>query len=76
MTERQYKDSGIEWIGDIPNDWDVKRIKYAVVEMGSGTTPSSDNSHFYGGDIPWIQSGDLYNTSLITKTSKTVTEQA
>lgn len=76
MTERQYKDSGIEWIGDIPNDWDVKRIKYAVVEMGSGTTPSSDNSHFYGGDIPWIQSGDLYNTPLITKTSKTVTEQA
>lgn len=76
MTERQYKGSGIEWIGDIPNDWDVKRIKYAVVEMGSGTTPSSDNSHFYGGDIPWIQSGDLYNTPLITKTSKTVTEQA
>lgn len=76
MTERQYKDSGIDWIGDIPNDWDVKRIKYAVVEMGSGTTPSSDNSHFYGGDIPWIQSGDLYNTPLITKTSKTVTEQA
>lgn len=76
MTERQYKDSGIEWIGNIPNDWDVKRIKYAVVEMGSGTTPSSDNSHFYGGDIPWIQSGDLYNTPLITKTSKTVTEQA
>lgn len=76
MTERQYKDSGIGWIGDIPNDWDVKRIKYAVAEMGSGTTPSSDNSHFYGGDIPWIQSGDLYNTPLITKTSKTVTEQA
>lgn len=73
---RETKDSGINWIGDIPNDWDVKRIKYAVVEMGSGTTPSSDNSHFYGGDIPWIQSGDLYNTSLITKTSKTVTEQA
>ena len=73
---RETKDSGINWIGDIPNDWDVKRIKYAVVEMESGTTPSSDNSHFYGGDIPWIQSGDLYNTSLITKTSKTVTEQA
>lgn len=73
---RETKDSGINWIGEIPNDWDVKRIKYAVVEMGSGTTPSSDNSHFYGGNIPWIQSGDLYNTSLITKTSKTVTEQA
>ena len=70
------KDSGVEWIGEIPEDWDVKRIKHAVVQMGSGTTPNSDNSNFYDGNIAWIQSGDLYNTPIITKTSKTVTEQA
>lgn len=73
---REMKDSGVEWIGEIPEDWDVKRIKHAVVQMGSGTTPNSDNSNFYDGNIAWIQSGDLYNTPIITKTSKTVTEQA
>ena len=73
---REMKDSGVEWIGEIPEEWDVKRIKHAVAQMGSGTTPNSDNSNFYDGDIAWIQSGDLYNTPIITKTSRTVTKQA
>jgi type I restriction enzyme S subunit len=25
-----YKDSGIEWIGEIPNHWEVKRLKYVA----------------------------------------------
>lgn len=29
-----YKDSGIEWIGEIPNDWDVNKIKYTSTLHG------------------------------------------
>jgi type I restriction enzyme, S subunit len=25
---KSYKDSGIEWIGSVPNNWDVKKLKY------------------------------------------------
>lgn len=32
MTERQYKDSGIEWIGEIPKDWNVLRLKFCLSE--------------------------------------------
>lgn len=28
MTERQYKDSGIEWIGEIPLNWHTQRFKF------------------------------------------------
>lgn len=28
MMERQYKDSGIEWIGRIPEGWNVSRLKF------------------------------------------------
>lgn len=31
----EMKDSGIEWIGEIPADWDVFKIKY-LCEMQSG----------------------------------------
>ncbi|HHH50223.1 MAG TPA: restriction endonuclease subunit S, partial [Saprospiraceae bacterium] len=24
----KYKDSGIEWIGEIPNNWNIKKIKH------------------------------------------------
>jgi type I restriction enzyme S subunit len=37
----RYKDSGIEWIGEIPEHWEVKRLKY-VVEMNSGNGITSE----------------------------------
>ena len=40
------KASGIEWLGDIPAHWEVKRIKNIVEVISKGTTPST-----LGGDI-------------------------
>ena len=70
------KDSGIEWIGEIPKHWVVKKITHVVVSIGSGTTPKSDNSEYYkDGTINWLVTGDL-NDGLVTKTSHKVTEKA
>ena len=30
MRYEKYKDSGIEWIGEIPEHWDVKRLAYVI----------------------------------------------
>ena len=35
------KDSGIEWIGEIPEHWEVKKIKYVSSMISKGTTPST-----------------------------------
>lgn len=69
------KDSGIVWIGQVPEGWEVKAIKYIFAEIGSGSTPKSDNEIFYDGDINWIQSGDLYQTDTVTSVSKTISYQ-
>ena len=69
------KDSGIDWIGQVPQGWGVKAIKYIFDEIGSGSTPKSDNEIFYDGDINWIQSGDLYQTDTVTSVSKTISYQ-
>src|SRR5690554_3092831 len=34
------KDSGIEWLGEIPEHWEVKKLKHVVLKVGSGVTPS------------------------------------
>jgi len=47
------KDSGIEWLGEIPAHWEVKRLKFVANFFGGGT-PSKDNLDFWSGDIPWI----------------------
>lgn len=67
---RKMKDSGIEWIGEIPNLWVTKKIKNVVSMIGSGTTPSSEKYIYYeNGNICWIQSGDIYGKNEITKSS-------
>ncbi len=71
------KDSGIEWIGKIPEHWIRNRIKYKTQLIGSGTTPDSGNDMYYeDGVYPWIQSGDLYNTDYVFKTEKLLTDIA
>lgn len=77
MEEIKMKDSGIKWIGKIPEDWDIKKIKYCCDTIGSGTTPDSANLEYYeNGIYNWIQSGDLYQTEYIEKTEKKITQKA
>lgn len=73
---REMKDSGIEWIGQIPKDWVCCKVKNATSFVGSGTTPTSSNQEFYDGDISWIQSGDLYKAVAVESVEKKLTLKA
>lgn len=55
---REMKDSGIEWIGEIPKDWTVKNLKY-IFDITSGSTPASGVSQYWDGDIKWITPADF-----------------
>ena len=67
------KPSGVEWLGDVPEGWEVRKMRSLFRFQGSGTTPSGD--HYYGGDIAWVMSGDL-NDGLVTSTKRSVTTAA
>ena len=54
---RVMKDSGIAWIGEIPEEWNLRKIKY-IFRISSGTTPKSDNLEYWDGDIPWVTPAD------------------
>ena len=68
------KPSGVEWLGDLPEHWSIKKSSQ-LFSIGSGTTPPTDASEHYGGDIPWITTSEL-RESVIKSTRKTVTSQA
>lgn len=61
---REMKDSGIEWIGQIPQEWDVQRGKYTFSVLSGFAFPSSDFSTSEG--IPLIRIRDI--TSGVTET--------
>ena len=69
---RPYKDSGIKWIGEIPESWQVCKIKNLCTTVYSGGTPDSTNMQYWDGDIPWIPSGSCHDT-LITEAPKSIT---
>ena len=55
---REMRDSGIDWIGQIPSTWKITKIK-AHYKIGSGTTPKSDVPEYWDGDIIWITPADF-----------------
>ena len=52
------KDSGIDWIGEIPEGWKVKRVK-EVAKWKTGFTPSTKIQEYYNGDDEWATISDL-----------------
>lgn len=58
------KDSGIEWIGKIPEVWDVARLKQ-LVRMQTGKTPSSSTPRYFDGSFPWFTPGDLQQFKVV-----------
>lgn len=74
--DAKMKDSGIEWLGEIPEHWELRKISQGFSKIGSGTTPSAGNSLYYENGVHnWLQTGDLTN-GLISKTSKKLTDKA
>jgi len=53
-----YKASGIDWLGDIPEHWEVKRI-INVSTIANGSTPKSNVDKYWEGDITWVTPGDI-----------------
>lgn len=53
------KDSGVEWIGKIPEGWDVKRIKHVTKKIGSGVTPSGGGTTYLNLGIPLLRSQNI-----------------
>jgi type I restriction enzyme, S subunit len=61
-------------VSDLPPGWADARLEQ-VAEWGSGGTPSRSRSDFFGGEIPWIKTGEL-GQGLITDTEEKITQEA
>ncbi|WP_289000115.1 restriction endonuclease subunit S [uncultured Psychrobacter sp.] len=71
------KDSGVEWLGEVPEHWDVKSYRHAskIYRGKFGHRPRNDPA-FYDGDYPFIQTGDVARAGkIITSYSQTLNEK-
>jgi len=69
------KSSGVEWLGDVPDHWDIMQIRH-FAKVGNGSTPSRGNSAYWSnGTYPWLNSSNV-NIGTIIKSDQFVTETA
>lgn len=71
------KDSGVEWLGQVPEHWIVKSYRHAskIYRGKFGHRPRNDPA-FYDGEYPFIQTGDVARAGKhITSYSQTLNEK-
>lgn len=68
------KDSGVEWLGEIPEHWEVKKLKYLIKGIESGTSVNAANNPATATDYGVLKTSCVYNENFRVKENKTVIE--
>lgn len=58
------KDSGIEWIGEIPTAWNLPRLGFLTDKIGSGKTPRGGVNVYVDSGIMFLRSQNVYDNGL------------
>ncbi len=58
------RDSGIDWLGQIPAHWEVKRLKY----LGRLQNGINIGGEHFGSGYPFVSYGDVYNNRILPTT--------
>jgi type I restriction enzyme S subunit len=71
------KNSGIEWIGEVPEHWEIWKTKFLCKKVSTGNTPSSNELKYYeNGTINWFTPGDFKDDFKMENSQRKVTEVA
>lgn len=64
MKYEEYKNSGVEWIGEVPSHWEVRKIKtLSIVKRGASPRPIEDPKYFdENGEYAWVRIADVSNS--------------
>ncbi len=75
LPYKTYKDSGVAWLGAVPEHWGVHSLKrrFSVV---NGATPFSGEPSYWDGSIVWVTPSDLgkLDSAEIMSSERTLTE--
>jgi type I restriction enzyme S subunit len=66
------KPSGIEWLGEVPEHWEVLKLKFATKRVVGGSTPKSDEPSYWDGGIVWVTPRDISKTDSLQTSLRTI----
>ncbi|MGD0442586.1 MAG: hypothetical protein ABSA39_01495 [Edaphobacter sp.] len=60
----RYKDSGVEWLGAVPEHWEVTKVKRVATKIGSGKTPRGGSEVYVSEGVIFLRSQNVHDTGL------------
>ncbi|MBU2858616.1 hypothetical protein HF289_17720 [Acidithiobacillus ferrooxidans] len=70
----KHRDSSVEWLGDVPEGWGVKKVGFCC-DFYRGWTPPTGDESSYDGDLPWANISDI-RPKFLTETAKRISMSA
>ena len=71
----EMKDSGVEWIGEIPSHWTKSRLKYVSEIVTGNTPPTKDKDNYEGGVYLWVKPNEINELKPTNDTNQKLTEK-
>jgi len=68
------KNSGVEWLGEIPIHWEGVKM-WRISQAMSGGTPSKEERGYWNGEVPWVSPKDM-KRRFIDSSEDSITERA
>ncbi|MBT0603994.1 restriction endonuclease subunit S [Klebsiella quasipneumoniae] len=59
------KDSGVEWLGEVPEHWSICRIKQLSKQISKGTTPSTIGGDFVDAGIRFLKAENIGKSKFV-----------
>lgn len=59
-----YKDSGVKWIGQVPEHWEATKVGFLSQKIGSGKTPSGGASVYTSSGVVFLRSQNIYDDGI------------
>ena len=73
--DRPMKDSGIEWIGEIPEEWKVNKLKYYIDFIESGTSVKAGQNEATEGQLGVLKTSSVSKQTFNIHENKSVNEE-
>ena len=71
-----YKDSGVEWLGEVPEHWEVMSLRRCSSSVQTGGTPTSESpSTDFEQGLVWFTPGDFGYTLLLTTSTRKISSK-
>ncbi len=69
------KNSGIPWIGEIPEHWKIKKLKFLTSKIGSGVTPTGGAAVYQSQGVPFLRSQNIHSDGIRMNDIAFISEQ-